>query len=122
MTASMPLRATLRRIEPGAVIMDLAGDINRDAESTLQESFSAATAAGCPAMLVLNFAEAAYINSSGIALIIGLLARARQQGCPMAACGLSDHYRGIFEITRLSDFISIHNNEHAALANAPGTA
>lgn len=122
MTASMPLRATLRRVEPGAVIMDLAGDINRDAESTLQECFSAATATGRPAMLVLNFAEAAYINSSGIALIIGLLARARQQGCPVAVYGLSDHYREIFEITRLSDFVSIHTDEHAALADAPETA
>jgi anti-anti-sigma factor len=88
MTASMPLRAMLRHVTAGAVIMDLAGDINRDAESTLQECFSAATATGCPALLVLNFSEAAYINSSGIALIIGLLAHARQQGCPVAACGL----------------------------------
>jgi anti-anti-sigma factor len=118
MTASMPLRATLRRVGPGAVIMDLAGDINRDAEPTLNKSFSAATATGCPEVLVLNFAEAAYINSSGIALIIGLLARARQQACPVAACGLSDHYREIFEITRLSDFISIHTDERAALAHA----
>ncbi len=111
MTASMPLRATLRRVDPGVVIIDLVGDINRDAESTLEEAFSAAVTNGFPKMLVLNFAEAAYINSSGIALIIGVLARARQQACPVAACGLSDHYREICEITRLADFISIHSNE-----------
>lgn len=122
MTASMPPRATLRRVERGAVIMDLAGDINREAEPILDETYSSATATSCPTMLVLNFADAAYINSSGIALIIGLLARARQQGCPVAACGLSDHYREIFEITRLSDFISIHPDEQAALAHTPGTA
>jgi anti-sigma B factor antagonist len=36
-----------------------------------------------------------------------VLARARAQARPVSACGLSEHYREIFEITRLSDFMTI---------------
>jgi anti-anti-sigma factor len=102
------------------VIVDLSGDINRDAEGVLDQAFSDATATSHPTKIVLNFTEVVYVNSSGIALIIGLLARARQQDCTVAAFGLSDHYREIFEITRLSDFIAIHADEHAALDARPG--
>ena len=36
----------------------------------------------------------------------------------MLACGLTDHYRQIFELTRLDEAISIHDDEAAALAAA----
>ena len=70
--------------------------------------------------MVLNFADAGYINSTGIALIVGLLARARADGIEVRACGLSDHYREIFEITRLADFMRIKTDETSALAGAEG--
>ncbi len=56
---------------------------------------------------MLNFAGVDYINSTGIALIVGLLAKARAAHTPLAATGLSEHYREIFTITRLSDFMEI---------------
>ena len=71
--------------------------------------------------VVLNFAGADYINSTGIALIVGLLARARAGGVPIRACGLSDHYREIFEITRLADFMPIATDEDSAVDGAERT-
>ena len=63
--------------------------------------------AGGPAAVVLDFAATDYINSSGLAVIVGLLAQARSTGIEIRAQGLSEHYREIFEITRLSDFMTI---------------
>jgi anti-anti-sigma factor len=60
-----------------------------------------------PATVVLDFAAVRYINSTGIALIVSVLARARAQRRAVLASGLSDHYREIFDITRLSDFIEL---------------
>ena len=60
-----------------------------------------------PQKVELNFSGVDYINSTGIALIVGLLARARAAHRPIAAVGLSEHYREIFTITRLSDFMEI---------------
>ena len=59
-----------------------------------------------------------YINSTGIALIVGLLARARAAKRRLLACGLSEHYVEIFAITRLADFISVLPDEESAIAEA----
>src|SRR5687767_14349913 len=98
------------RERDGTAVMDLVGDVDAAAEQTLQDGYSRATAGGAGSV-VLNFAGADYINSTGIALIVGLLAQARTHGVGITACGLSDHYREIFEITRLADFMTITDSE-----------
>ena len=60
---------------------------------------------------MLDFAAVDYINSTGIALIVGLLAEARKTGQEVQARGLAEHYREIFRITRLSDFMTILDDE-----------
>ena len=107
------------RRRDGAAIIDLAGDIDSRAERALDAAWAQASEPGGP--VVLNFAGASYINSTGIALIVGLLARARAGGVPIRACGLSDHYREIFEITRLADFMPIATDEDSAVEGAERT-
>ncbi len=84
----------------------LRGRIDRDAVATLDAAYRAASAAGADSV-VLDFADVDYINSTGIALIVGLLGAARADGCAVLAAGLTPHYQHIFDITRLSDFITI---------------
>ena len=109
--ATRELQATVREHD-GIAVIDLVGDVDSSAESALDAAY--ADAAGRSTEAVgLNFANADYINSTGIALIVGLLAQARANGIEVKAYGLSDHYREIFEITRLSDFITIEGSNHA---------
>jgi anti-sigma B factor antagonist len=98
------------RAERGRVVIDLRGEIDGDARDELAAVYERAAEHGEP-LLLLNFAAVQYINSTGIALIVGMLGRARAEGRSLAACGLSEHYREIFQITRLSDFISIYPDE-----------
>ena len=98
-----------------AAILDLHGEINGAAEAALAEAYAAAVATGHAAIL-LNFTDVSYINSTGIALIVGLLAQARKAKRRLATYGLSDHYVEIFRITRLSDFMDIEPDEAGALA------
>lgn len=84
----------------------LAGRIDRDAADALDAAYAAASL-DCPASIELDFTGVDYINSTGIALIVGVLARARAHSVGVRASGLTEHYRHIFEITRLSDFIEI---------------
>jgi anti-anti-sigma factor len=101
----------------GAAVIDLHGEVNAAAERALQAGYAEATEGGARSV-VLNFAGADYINSTGIALIVGLLAQARTHGVHVTACGLSDHYREIFEITRLADFMTILPDEESAVGGA----
>jgi anti-anti-sigma factor len=107
------------RERDGVAVIDLTGDLNSSAEDALNEAYAQATSSGAGAV-VLNFDGAAYINSTGIALIVGLLAQARTSGIEVKAYGLSDHYREIFEITRLADFMTIADNENGAVGGAKG--
>jgi anti-anti-sigma factor len=111
------LEVSVRRHD-GASIIDLAGELNASAEAALQRGYDEAARDG--GQVVLNFSRAEYINSTGIALIVGLLAQARAHGIEISACGLSDHYREIFEITRLGDFMTITDNEDGAVSAAEG--
>jgi anti-sigma B factor antagonist len=108
------LEAEVRQ-ERGRAILDLRGEINGFAQEALDAAYSEAES-NDPEIILLNFEEVDYINSTGIALIVGLMARARGSKRRLVAFGLSDHYVEIFEITRLSDFMSVFPDEQSAMS------
>jgi anti-sigma B factor antagonist len=102
--------------QPPAAVIDLRGEINAAAEARLNAAYAAAEAQN-PPTIVLNFGEVSYINSTGIALIVGLLARARKAKRRLLVFGLSPHYQEIFQITRLADFMTVFPDESSALTS-----
>jgi anti-anti-sigma factor len=112
-----PFEAGVRRRSTGAAVIDLRGDITATAEAALNAAYAEAEAVE-PQSLVLNFTEVGYINSTGIALIVGVLAKARRARLALRVYGLSPHYQEIFQITRLADFMSICADEASAVAEA----
>jgi anti-anti-sigma factor len=117
--AASEFGAEVRR-HNGTGVIDLHGEIDLAADGRLDAAYEEAVRDD-PAAVVLNFAGVDYINSTGIALIVGLLARARKEHREVRAFGLSDHYRQIFAITRLSDFMGIHDSEDSAVHAAAGS-
>ena len=63
------------RINHGVAVIALQGDIDGAQEAALQAAYDEATTQSVGPVL-LNFGGVGYINSTGIALIVGLLARA----------------------------------------------
>ena len=100
-----PLAAQVRQEADGARIV-LTGRIDRDGDEAMTGAYAEARMTG-NGPITLDFAATDYINSTGIALIVRLLAEARRDGRAVHANGLSEHYREIFRITRLSDFMSL---------------
>jgi len=105
------------RGEPPVAVMALEGRIDRDAMTSLTMAYETAVVAD-PPVILLDFTAVDYINSTGIALIVGVLGRARAEGRRVLAAGLSDHYERIFTITKLSDFIQIYSDVDAAVDGA----
>ncbi len=124
---------SIRRLEVGVRhrlgvgIIDLRGEINAFAEGALNAAYAEAEGRQ-PEVILLNFTEVDYINSTGIALVIGLLARARSSKRRLRACGLTEHYAEIFAITGLTDFMTLYPDEPSAIdgvarnGQAPGDA
>ncbi|MFN2195571.1 MAG: STAS domain-containing protein [Anaerolineales bacterium] len=116
MSATSNVRTRIRNLA-NVTIVDLSGEINGLAEQEMEEAYQQA-AEHDPSAIVLNFTDVDYINSTGIALIVSVLAQARKDHRTLAVFGLSPHYQEIFQITRLSDFMTIFQDETAALQSA----
>jgi anti-anti-sigma factor len=118
----MPARAfevRVRQHQPRVAVIELHGEIDGFAEEALTTAYAEAEHDG-PEAILLNFSDVDYINSTGIALIVSLLARARKANRRLLSCGLSDHYVEIFNITRLVDYVTVYPDEASALAGKLG--
>lgn len=102
------VRSTRKR-----TVIELTGTVNRSAKERMEDAY--VEAAQNPGEILFDFTEVDYINSTGIAVIVGVLAMARAESREVGAYGLTDHYKEVFEITRLADFMHIY--EDAATAN-----
>ena len=104
----------VRKAGHTASIVDIQGEITAFAENVLMDAYTEATNGGT-STIILNFRELEYMNSSGIGLLVTLLIRVQRQKQRLIACGLSEHYQEIFELTRLDDAIATYRTEIEAL-------
>ena len=100
-----------------ARVIDITGDITAASEDQLMDAYTRASGDGVRSV-VLNFDGLEYMNSGGIGLLVTLLVRAQRHKQRVLAYGLSDHYRQIFELTRLDEAVSLHDHEAGALEAA----
>ncbi len=119
----MPVRAFEAGIrdQQGVTVIDLKGEVDALAKEALEAAYAEAIS-GEPSAVLLNFEAVGYVDSRGIALIVGLLMLARKADRRLLVCGLSEHYREIFKITRLADFIGVFPDEARAIADALASA
>ena len=107
----------VRKIGDGASVIDIKGDVTAACEGVLMDAYAQAGAEKTKNVL-LNFSGLEYMNSGGIGMLVTLLVRANRNKQNLMACGLNDHYRQIFELTRLDEAIAIHQTESDALQAA----
>ena len=107
----------VREVSASTRAIAIRGDVTAATERALMDAYGRADADGVRA-IVLDFEGLEYMNSGGIGLLVTLLVRAQRQRQRVLAFGLSDHYRQMFELTRLDEAMGIHDDEAGALAAA----
>ncbi len=117
MTTQANVTIIVRKVGNKASIMDIKGEVNSFSENALMDAYTQAST-GDTQSIILNFTELEYMNSSGIGLLVTLLIRANRQDQRLIAFGLSQHYKQIFELTRLNEAIPICETEAEGLALA----
>jgi anti-sigma B factor antagonist len=115
--STIPLQTRVRSADDGVAVIELTGDVTAACETELMDAYREAGRAEVRGV-VLDFTGLDYMNSSGIGLLVTLLVRAKREGRQLSAFGLSDHYRQIFELTRLDEVISVHDDEEQAVTAA----
>ena len=82
------------------------GDLTIDAEEALNAAFRAARLEGRPA-LVVDFAHVPYVNSAGIAALLGTLIHLRERTSSIRFVGLNRHLEKIFRMTGFPSLVSM---------------
>jgi anti-anti-sigma factor len=98
---------SLRKINENISALDIEGGLTSSAEQQLMDSYARAVDEGAKT-IILNFDNLIYMNSSGIGLLVTMLIRANRQGNKLVAVGLKDHFKNIFELTRLNEAIPVY--------------
>jgi anti-sigma B factor antagonist len=104
----------VRKVNDDVSVIDVKGELTAFAEGVLMEAYNQASDGKVHA-IVLNFEGLEYMNSSGIGLLVTLLIRVNREKQRLLTYGLSEHYRNIFQITRLDDAIGIYDSEEEAV-------
>ena len=99
---------------PAYAVIHLTGAFNIFIEEDIEREFSELLELKCP-LILLDFIQAEHINSAGITILVGIAARAREAGVCLTAYGLSDHYRKIFQMVGLQDYITLGENRESLL-------
>lgn len=113
------LTLDVRNADDAVSLIDVSGDITAESEEELMDAYNKASQTTTKA-IVLNFSGLEYMNSGGIGLLVTLLVRANRQKQKLLAFGLTEHYKQIFELTRIDEAIGIYGTEEEALAAAGG--
>lgn len=103
------------RERDGVAIIDLFGDVTTFAEEKINGAYREVTNKGARFVL-LNFRQNDYINSAGIAILIGIVTEVNRNSQKLAVSGLSQHFQKIFRMVGLAQYAEIYQDEDDALA------
>lgn len=103
----------------GAMIIDLVGDVTTFAEEAINQAYQSASSDGAT-NIIFNFRENDYINSAGIAILIGVVTEARKRDQRLLITGLSAHFQKIFRMVGLTQYADIYPSVEEALASVNG--
>src|SRR5690606_1290153 len=109
-----PFHVNVRKFEHG-IILDLQGDIAKDAEDMLMSLNQWEQGLDGKTFLVLNFLQVPYINSAGIAILIRLVRYGIKGKYQTFAFGLSAHYQKLFKMVGLTEYMMIYPDEYSVL-------
>jgi anti-anti-sigma factor len=104
------------RFEENATIIDLMGDVTTFAEEAILKAYQDASSDGAH-NIIFNFRDNDYINSAGIAILIGVVTEARKRDQRLLMTGLSNHFQKIFRMVGLTQYADLYPTLQEALAS-----
>ena len=98
------------------VLLTAAGDIDLHRSAGFQQALLEVAGMG-PRRIVLDLSQVGYMDSSGVASLVKLLARVRRDKVDLKLSGLTARVRSVFEITRLDTVFDIYPDAQEALGS-----
>lgn len=98
-------------------VIHISGEITSEAEEEILQCYDSIPH-DKRVRVILNFSETSYINSAGIATLIGLITKSSENQGKIEFAGLNSHFRKVMDIVGLTDFVLIHESLDSALTQA----
>ena len=95
-------------------IIYLRCDLTTETRGEFEDVFNQVRAGGAKKIL-LHFDKDSYINSGGIAPLVSIASKSKDEGLVIRITGLSKHFHKIFNLVGLSKYTSIYPSEETAL-------
>lgn len=95
-------------------ILNIKGDVTAITGETIEDAYRKVSASGAKKIL-LFFDKDGYINSGGIAILIGIASEGRKKEQKIRITGLSSHFQKIFDMVGLTKYTEIFPREELAL-------
>lgn len=96
-------------------IMYLKGDITILSDEQISRSYKSIEFQEKP-KLVIDFTDASYINSAGIASLVGIVADMVEKKGTLRFSGLAPHYQRIVKIVGITEYVDLYSSTEEALA------
>jgi anti-sigma B factor antagonist len=98
----------------GAVVLDVAGEIDLECSPAFRDNLFGAFRRK-PAAVIVHLAEVAYMDSSGVAILVEGIQESRRTGIPLRLAAPSATVRGILDLARLTQYFDIRPSVESAL-------
>lgn len=95
-------------------IINIKGDVTAVTGEAIEEAYQEVSLAGSSKILLV-FDKECYINSGGIAILIGIVSESQDNKQVIRITGLSEHFQKIFAMVGLSRYADIFPSEAVAL-------
>ena len=95
-------------------LVEAAGDIDLQHSTEFQQKLLELPAQH-PGLVIVDLSGVPYMDSSGVASLVKLLARLRREGILLRLAGLTPRVRSVFEITRLNTVFEIYPTAQEAM-------
>ena len=95
-------------------MIHIKGDVTANSGGIIEEAYQKISADGAKKIL-LCFDEEGYINSGGIAILIGIASESRKTAQKIRMTGLSSHFQKIFNMVGLTKYAEVFPTQELAL-------
>ncbi|MFA5144314.1 MAG: STAS domain-containing protein [Candidatus Omnitrophota bacterium] len=99
----------------GLTVCRVEGDIDISSSPDIKKAFDKLIAQKTQRMII-DLSKVSYVDSSGLATLVGILKNMRSYGGKMAIAGMSPKVKSLFEITKLDKLFVIAASEEEAAA------
>lgn len=96
----------------GSPILKLAGELDLESVSRLREELRRLIQEG-HSRIIVDLDEMDYLDSSGLGVLVGALARIRESGGELPLVVSEPKHRRLFDVTKLSYVFSLYPNVNA---------